>query len=57
VARPKAGWQKYLPPLTGIKFEVASIEIQRTKDGAEYEGMMVRFHAPLAEASFGLPPE
>jgi hypothetical protein len=41
----------------GIKFEVASIEIQRIKDGAEYEGMMVRFHAPLAEASFGLPPE
>ncbi len=34
----------------GIEFTAASIEVQRIKEGAEYEGVRVRFNATLAKA-------
>jgi predicted nucleotidyltransferase component of viral defense system len=34
----------------GIEFNRASIEVTRIKEGAEYEGVRVRFHALLARA-------
>jgi hypothetical protein len=34
----------------GIEFNRASIEVSRVKEGAEYEGVRVRFHATLAKA-------
>ena len=34
----------------GIEFAAGSIEVQRIKEDAEYEGVRVRFHATLAKA-------
>jgi hypothetical protein len=34
----------------GVEFDPASIEVQRIKEDAEYEGVRVRFHATLAKA-------
>jgi predicted nucleotidyltransferase component of viral defense system len=34
----------------GLEFTAASIEVQRIKEDAEYEGVRVRFHATLAKA-------
>jgi len=34
----------------GLQFDPASIEVQRIKEDAEYQGVRVRFHATLAKA-------
>lgn len=34
----------------GVEFDPSSIEVQRIKEDAEYEGVRVRFHATLAKA-------
>ena len=34
----------------GLEFDPASIEVQRIKEDAEYEGVRIRFHATLAKA-------
>ncbi len=38
----------------GVEFDPASIEVQRIKEDAEYEGVRVRFHAMLAKARIAM---